>query len=404
MAITIITEPTASSPAHNPCTFVFETDNGSLANFSFIVTLTVNGFVHSVHQVFIESGSRGRFNASEILKNLLSSSIDENNNFENDPSNSYLTYKITVQEKAGDPVPKPFGVAVDSTQRTAFNSSLSHKNFIDWISTDPPSDYFIYSAPLSGVSFMTYYPRPFTYKKAEFCGMSQTKILSIGNSLGSFNLIYRFYDSSGVLLNTVTEANSVSSRIINFNVSPEVIINDTSAVLADFDTAYSYSFQIDNGFFTSTEEYFIIIDRDCERYEHRRLTWLNKFGGWDSFTFKLRSKETTKVSSESYTSEVGQWNSDNDFVYPLFQGENKNSLVTSNDSIEINSDWISEDVQNWLSKSLLESPKIYLETDDGFELLLSDTNSFEKKKRVSDGLIQESYKFKRTYTNKSQLG
>ena len=53
---------------------------------------------------------------------------------------------------------------------------------------------------------------------------------------------------------------------------------------------------------------------------------------------------------------------------------------------------------------LLESPKIYLETEDGFELILSDTRSFDKKKRFSDGLIQESYKFKRTHTYKSQLG
>ena len=121
------------------------------------------------------------------------------------------------------PVPLPIGgIAVDSTTRTAFNGSFRKPEFLDWISTDPPSDYFIYSAPLSGVHFMTYYPRPLTYKKAEFCGMNQTKILSIGNSLGSFDLIYRFYDSSGVLLNTVTEANSVSSSIINFNISPEV--------------------------------------------------------------------------------------------------------------------------------------------------------------------------------------
>ena len=82
------------------------------------------------------------------------------------------------------------------------------------------------------------------------------------------------------------------------------------------------------------------------------MTWLNKFGGWDSFTFKLRSKETTKVSSESYTSEGGVWNEDNSFTYPLYQGEDKTALTTSKDSIEINSDWISEDVQNWLSKSL----------------------------------------------------
>lgn len=402
MAITITQEPSAFSPASNPCTFVFETDNGSEPNFSFIIGLFVNGARHSTHQVFIESGSKGHFNASEIIGSLLKSSVNDNDSFENDAYNSYLNYQIVIGEKYGEPAELVPGTVL-STLRNAFNGSLRHKDWIEDFTPDPPLNYFLYNAPLSGVEFMTEYPRPSLFNKTEFCSMSQTKILSIGTSLSSLNLTYRFYDSSGALLNTVTETGSVVTTMINYNLSPEVIINDTSATLADFDSAYSYSFQLDNGFFASTEEYFIIIDRDCERYEHRRLNWLNKFGSWDSFTFKLRSRETTKVKRENYTTEQGAWNIDNNYEYPLHQGENRNSFVTSEDSIEINSDWISEDVQNWLSKSLLESPKIYLEVEDGFELLLPETLSFEKKKRFSDGLIQESYKFKRTYSYKSQL-
>lgn len=402
MAITIVSEPDSLSPASNPCTFVFESDNTTFPNFSFIVTLVVNGSDHSVHQIFLESGTRGKFNASSILRTLLKSNINENENLLNGNTNNWLSYSIKVQEKLGDP-PKPIGLEYSSTTKTAFNGAFK---YIDWTKTDF-ANYTIFSTSNPNTLFCTKYPRPTIFKGAEFVGLTEKKYLGFFLVGVSFEVTYKTLDVTGATLQSDT-INSTpteeSERVIVLNVSPETIINDTALTATDFDNAYGFSIEVSNGFFSETEQYYYIIDRECQQFTHRRLHWMNKFGVWDSFTFKLRSRETTEVQSEEYQSSTGLWDENNDFIYPTYQGERKNAFVRSEEQLEINTDWIKEEVQNWLAESLLESPKVYLETEDGFELLIRQTKGYEKKKRFSDGLIQESYKFKRTYIYKSQLG
>lgn len=414
MPITFEQQPPRFAPASNPCVFVFESPIFyAQENFSFLVTLKINGSDHSVHQVFLESGKRGRFDATEIIRTLLQSPIENNDDLAQPYSTAFLTYSIEVDEKFSNPPTDPPAPNLDpvaSNEKIAFNGSLRYSdwlsfNYIDHlVDTDIDSGDGVYPR-----LFLTNYPRPsFPFKGAEFCSMSQQKFLGVLTEETEVKVEIRLFDIDNNQLNFVSTPITTSEKLFLINCSPENIIEETTLTALDFDAAYRYSVRflenIQGSFQSSTEDYQIIIDRDCERYEHKRLTWLNKFGVWDSFTFKLRSKESTTVERNKYKTSVGQWDENNDFIFPTYQGENKTAFVTSEDTIEINSDWISEDVQNWLSESLLESPKVYLETSDGFELLIPETKGFNKKKRFSDGLIQESYKFRRTYTYKSQLG
>jgi hypothetical protein len=77
------------------------------------------------------------------------------------------------------------------------------------------------------------------------------------------------------------------------------------------------------------------------------------------------------------------------------------------DRLILNSDWISEDVQNWLVRELYESPKVYLQNDFGnsnFEPVVVTNASSRLKQRRKDGLMQELVQIDRTYTYTSQLG
>jgi hypothetical protein len=131
---------------------------------------------------------------------------------------------------------------------------------------------------------------------------------------------------------------------------------------------------------------------------------LNKFGVWDSYTFTKYSEETTDVQSKSYQKERGQWNSSNEFEYLVENGERLNHAKTSVDKMRLHSDWIKQDKQNWLMKSLTESPKVYLETSSGvFEPVKVTTSKFKLKQRIREGLINETIDIERTYTYKSQL-
>jgi hypothetical protein len=77
------------------------------------------------------------------------------------------------------------------------------------------------------------------------------------------------------------------------------------------------------------------------------------------------------------------------------------------DKLILNSDWIHEDVQQWLVRSLYESPRVYLQKDfetSVFEPVKVTNANYVLKQRRKAGLIQELVQIERSYTKTSQLG
>jgi hypothetical protein len=148
----------------------------------------------------------------------------------------------------------------------------------------------------------------------------------------------------------------------------------------------------------------IYMDLACQRYERYRLHWLNKLGCWDSFTFALVSTQSATVDTFAYQRDPGVW-SGSSYTYPLYSGQKVNYAKTKNKQLLLNSDWISEDVQNWLVESLYDSPIVYLEQTDGteFEPVKVTNSTYQLKTRRRDGLLQEQVTIDKTYTYRSQL-
>lgn len=84
----------------------------------------------------------------------------------------------------------------------------------------------------------------------------------------------------------------------------------------------------------------------------------------------------------------------------------------STDKLILNSDWIHEDVQQWLVRELYESPRVYLQLQDDEVVNIADvyepvnvTNAnYLLKQRKKAGLIQEQVLITRSYSRISQLG
>jgi hypothetical protein len=82
----------------------------------------------------------------------------------------------------------------------------------------------------------------------------------------------------------------------------------------------------------------------------------------------------------------------------LYQGESSTYSKRAEDTLILNSDWIKEEVQNWLVRELYESPKVYLEDENGnFEPVNITNASYKLKVNRRDGLIQEQVEISRTY-------
>jgi hypothetical protein len=403
MAVTIYDEPQLIAPAGNPLVFTFSSNQTAQANFSFIVEVYINSTLRLTQEVFRQFNTLGRIDVSEAVQSTLTSPLVVDGSLTTFYDTAINEYYIIVYEKYGSPVPQLYDDRTSSTLY-AINAALRHQDFINW-------DYLLHAVsssnpnPASEITWLTDWPRD----RKLFIGNDERLFMGILNGdPGYFQVRYRLFDASNTLIASHTEAFS-SNQFPVADVSPQTIIANTAITQIDFDDCVYYDIRPrgtqSGGIYSGGgETVTIYMDRECKRYETRRLHWLNKYGVWDSFTFSLVSTDSSTVQSYGYQREKGVWD-DTSYTYPLYQGEKVDFAKTSADQLVLNSDWIYESVQQWLVRSLMESPSVYLEVEDGtaFEPVKVTNTSYQLKTRRRDGLIQEQITLERTYTYRSQL-
>lgn len=392
--MTITASPQNYTTASNPVVFEFSSILTAQPGFSFLIELTVNGSVHSYHQVFPESSNFGKFDCSEILRSIVRSQLISDGSFATPYTNAIASYSIRVRPKYGTP-PTEQGVYVGSSTFNVINGALK---YVDWISYVFGDYDFAVSSPCL---FLTSFPRTQQY----FCGLTESMFLAMVNSSAvATDITAKLYTITDTLISTGTASGLTASNLLLVNVSPSSVVANTSVTDGNFTTCSYYTIELSHSG-ANTEEFKIYIDNECSQYTSRRLHWLNKFGVWDSYSFTKYSEESTNIGSFEYQRSPGRWSSTNDFEYNRVNGSNFSGTKTSTDTMKLNSDWIKEEKQNWLMSSLLESPSVYLEVTQGvFEPVIVSNKTFTKKQKIKEGLIQEVIRIKRTYNHTSQLG
>jgi len=391
MAVIIYDEPQLISPAGNPLVFTFSSNQTAQVNFSFVVEVYIDGLLRITQEVFRQFNTLGRIDVSEAVQSTLSN-IRITTDIEYDATDSMVEYYIIVYEKYGA-TPSIQASDTSSTVK-AFNGSIEYSDFVSW-------DYSDYDPQLTGSSlFLTYFPR----NKRALCGLDENFFLGYFEQTGLevATLIVNIFDINNN--NTTYASLTLTSTEFNIiNVGPQVLIDNTSLVAADFDDCYYYIVQVELTD-QATESFKIYLDSDCKRYDTYRLHWLNKLGSFDSFTFGLVSTESATVQSFGYQRDPGVWDGTS-YTYPLYAGQKIDFAKTKSEQLVLNSDWINQDVQQWLVNSLYDSPLVYLERDNGtaFEPVKVTNSSYTLKNRRRDGLIQETVSIERTFTYRSQL-
>lgn len=392
MAITIHDQPQLIAPASNPLVFTFSSTDTAQDNFSFIVEVFVNSTLVLTQQVFRLFNDLSRIDVSGAVESYIKNSIPTTN-LELDATGSMVTYAIIVYEKYGDP-PITHASATSNTLK-AFNAALEYEDWITFNNAD------FDPAQTQDSLFLTFFPRT---SKA-FVGMNENFYLAYFESLGAgVFLVCELFDIQG---NVIASDNSISILNSGFNilnVGPQQIIANSTITQNDFNTCFKYFVFVNVAGNSATELFFIHMDLACQRYEPFRLHWLNKLGGWDSFTFGLVSTDTSTVESFSYERDPGEW-SGNSYIYPLYSGQKVNYAKRKSKQLVLNSDYIKAEVQNWLVTSCYDSPIVYLEHDNGseFEIVKVTKSNYKIKTRKTDGLLQEEVTIERTYTYRSQL-
>lgn len=403
MAITITRSPRAFDPGCNPVEWIFESTEAAQPNFSFIVELYIDAALHSTHEVFVESANAGKFNAQSITRAALLNTQFTRNDLDLDTL-IYHEWSITVYEKYGTPPVADLGSAESSGETYLLNAAFRQLKFIDW-------DYQDYSIGPGGKTnlFLTDFPR----NRKDMIGITESKFLSIINGDGTAcDADVVLYDITGSVVASTTW-NTGLWTVPMLQIGPDTLIEETALTTANFSNAYKYTVKLTRltAPLKVSETYTLYMDHGCERYTRHRLHWLNKYGAWDSFTFTLVSDHSSDVTINNYQRDPGVWQDDS-FGYGIRTGSQMTMSKYSVDKMLLNSDWIHEDVQQWLVRELYESPRVYLQLQDdepvGAYLVYEPVNvtnaSYLLKQRKKAGLIQEQVQITRTYTRVSQLG
>jgi hypothetical protein len=343
--------------------------------------------------VFPQFNTLGRIDVSEAVQSVIRNA-EITTDLEFDGTNSMVTYVIIVYEKYGS---TPTIQASDtSTTLKAFNAALEYPEWRVWDDAD-------YNPNVTqGSLFLTYFPRT----SRQLCGMDENVYVGYLEPTGGAGVVLacELYDIQGNVIASDFNISLTSSEFNILNIGPQAIIANSTITQIDFDDCYKYFVYVDVGGVSNSEIYYIYMDTDCKRYETYRLHWLNKLGSWDSFTFALVSTESATVQAFDYQRDPGVWDGTS-YTYPLYSGQKIHYAKTKSKQLILNSDWISEAVQNWLVDSLFDSPLVYLEQNNSteFEPVKVTNSSYQLKNRRRDGLIQEQITIERTYTYRSQL-
>lgn len=393
MAVSIYDQPQLIAPAGNPLVFTFDSTETAQPNFSFIVELYIDSQLRLTQEVFRQFNTLARIDVSEAVQSAIRNP-EITTDLQFDATNSMVTYAIIVYEKYGA-TPTIQNSQTSSTLK-AFNAALEYPQWRVW----DPDDYDPNAT--QGSLFLTYFPRT----SRQLCGMDEN--IYVGylepTGLAGVALACELYDIQGNVIASDFSISLTSSEFNILNVGPQAIIANSTITQLDFDDCYKYFVYVDVGGISSSETYWIYMDTDCKRYDTYRLHWLNKLGSWDSFTFSLVSTESATVQAFDYQRDPGVWDGTS-YTYPLYSGQKVNYAKTKSKQLILNSDWMSQAVQNWLVESLFDSPLVYLEQNNSteFEPVKVTNTNYQLKTRRRDGLIQEQITIDRTYTYRSQL-
>jgi hypothetical protein len=194
------------------------------------------------------------------------------------------------------------------------------------------------------------------------------------------------YNAAGALIDNNDVSGSVASdTMCIFNVSPYVL-NDYFGF--DFTNVayYTVTMVADDpppGWAAITYRY----DLYCEpRYTQYTLHFLNRLGGYESYSFSKVSKRAIDITKKDFTKLRYSINSSGMMSYndgAVMNDDKVTYFGNFKERLELNSDWLTQDQLSWLSE-LVKSPQVYIE-DNGYLVPFAITDqAFEYKQRSSD--------------------
>jgi hypothetical protein len=351
MAINIISNPNSVVSAFNQMAFNVSSTQAGQSNFNFIADVYVSGINTAVSRIAIPkqpSVNTCLIDASPILKNYVK------NDFFNVSGSNYCEPNINSRAKyyvqfgelydvSGVPTIYPdLRRFPTSASNTAVNSIFGFEQF----NTNVWNGYDV-----SGFGFLTEIPERITIEQGQELRLS-------------------FYDPNNLIGFLYVDGYSLDYVVAN-KVSGEFLYNVNVKNLFGLNQIYStigtHTITLSNQSNAPVKTITIEIVAKCSKFDTIRLHWLNNLGGWDSYNF-------TKQSIKAMDIERKQFKKMQSINYSKSDRLKTNYNTTIIDKLQINSDWISDEMADWF-QGLLTSPIVYLERGADNFVSVNITNS-----------------------------
>lgn len=403
MAITLIQDPQIIMPAYNTIAYTVDSTNKTQCNFRYLcdVYVTINGvstYVTRLTQFPFGDDGFATFKVNRVLEDYVSSSLHRNlfgfvaNAADTGTSDETVTaaYNLEFGEEYDNSTNCDAGTTVYANLldlgMTAFvwNGALQYEQFPDYDGTT-----FVMNSNTG--QFLTGNPGTYLVREDGQFTLNFFNFAILGVDDAEVNT----YDINGVLLGTYRFVNGVIGGVIStVGAGPDNLNNTTLSSGAQpviTDTVAYYTFHLRNGGVQCSEQLIFEIDRRCTRWYDFEVWWLNRLGGFDSFTFTQQETRNLSISRDEYSKLFGGiTGSPPEWTYTVGDRGTTVSNVDALRTYTMRSNWLTQAQGFWL-EDLFTSPEVYvrlpslstgsLQTD--WTPVVVTSTSFETKAKVA---------------------
>ena len=389
-------------PANNDMFYTLSSTNTAQANFRYIADIYINGAstYNRIEVVAHPTYSSGVVDISGIVQSYLTSNPEDNTTTFKQCGNHICSYVVQFGEQYGASSGVTTYPNITSKTAYAYNGVF---NPIDYLSYNDAA----YKLGNTSSNFLTDNPR------IEVTATDKLNIGFLNNTTneGKF-LEISSYEPDGSFADTVTILNPYNTISANGDRSIDINVGFAwlnSLVTADF-VSGSAPFLLNPGSYTirildstsaaSSETLTIYLVDQCTKGTPVRFKFMNNYGHYDYFTFLGATKKNTDIKRNLYKSDNNKWSTSGYLGNARNRGTTQFETVL-NDTINVQSDWITEAQSVWLEQ-LVSSPDVYVyEGSNLVAVNIVDTN-YQTKYVSNDQLFNLSLSFRYNYNRTRQ--
>jgi len=281
---------------------------------------------------------------------------------------------------------------IDDLNNYVFNGALPWTQWPSW----NENDYFLLT---SSDKFLTSCP------KSEFyCTLSQDLWMNAVYGIvgaGTHKIIFE-NDGGDIFEKPLSASGFITGNAVGpNNAGTLTVVSGTLPLIKPTTQFYRYYYEYNGA--QVTQSYQVNIDRRTQSQEYS-IIFLDRYGSWGSFAFTGRAYQRGNVTREQYNQDVPGYIDSSEWTYDLTERGYTNTYVTVDETIDLNTDWMSEDMATYFTE-LISSPYTYFKIsnyDESCDIPESTqyvscnvvTSNYEYYKQRNKNLIKQSITIK----------